>query len=746
MKLKPTALGAAIACGALIIGWLAIPQALIPGFDQVRARWRPSDAQLLDRHGEPIHEVRIDRHGRRLAWTSLDDISPALVRVVIASEDRRFLSHRGVDFLAVGGSLRSAIAGGRARGASTITMQLAALLAPELIPAGRRRGLWQKLIQIKTALALERRWSKRQILEAYLNLATYRGELQGVAAAARVMFAKQPQGINFSEAIVLAALLKAPNARRDALARRAQGLRLAMAADAPASAEVADAIGFALAHRGNDFKRMVLAPGLADRWLHENPSLRCTLDRDLQSFAAQTLRAQILEVRDRHVQDGAVLVVDNATGEVWAYVAGTGDLSSAPYVDGVRAERQPGSTLKPFLYALALQRRLLTPASLLLDTPLELPEERGLYRPLDYDRQFRGLVSMRTALASSLNVPAVRTADLVGVEALADHLRHLGFAEIVEQGDYYGASLALGSADVSLWNLVNAYRTLANGGVLTPMHIFVTSPPPRPVVGDSALSPLPHLVVGEGGGEGSDTLPESTSAISPKPTRIYDPATAYLISDVLADRASRSATFGFENNLATRFWSAVKTGTSKDMRDNWCVGYTNRFTVGVWAGNFSGAAMRDVTGITGAAPVWLEVMNYLYEHFGSGPVTRPPGLSAKMVEFPHRVEPARREWFIAGTEPNNAIARLNDLVPRILSPTADTIIALDPDIPRALQRVKFEAGPGAAGSRWTLDAHDLGSAADLILWPPVRGIHTLALIDRTGHALDQVSFQVRGSE
>ena len=513
MKLKPTTQAAAIACGILIIAWLAIPQPPIPRFDQVRARWRPSDAQLLDRHGEPIHEVRIDRHGRRLAWTWLDDISPALIRVIIASEDRRFPSHHGVDFLAFGGSLRSWIAAGRARGASTITMQLAALLAPELIPAGRRRGLWQKLIQIKTAFALEHRWSKRQILEAYLNLATYRGELQGVAAAARVMFGKQPQGINSSEAIVLAALLKAPNARRDALARRAQGLRLAMAADAPALAEVGDAIGRALAHRGNDFKRTVLAPGLAERWLHAHPSLRCTLDRGLQSFAAQTLRTQILEVRDRHVQDGAVLVVENATGEIWAYVAGTGDLSSAPYVDGVRAERQPGSTLKPFLYALAVQRRLLTPASLLLDTPLELPEERGLYRPLDYDRQFRGLVSMRTALASSLNVPAVRTADLVGVEALADHLRHLGFAEIVEQGDYYGASLALGSADVSLWNLVNAYRTLANGGVLSPMHIFLTSPAPRPVVGDSALS-LSHIQLWERVRVGSDAPQVTTNALA----------------------------------------------------------------------------------------------------------------------------------------------------------------------------------------------------------------------------------------
>ena len=485
----------------MAVAWCAIPQPTMPGFDEVRARWQPSDAQLLDRHGEPIHEVRIDRHGRRLAWVALDDISPALVKAVILSEDRRFWRHRGVDFVAIAGSIHSRIAGRRGRGASTITMQVASLMDPALTSTRHRRTAWQKVIQMKAALAIERRWSKRQILEAYLNLVTYRGELQGVGAAARVMFAKQPQGIGAGEAVVLATLLKAPNASRTALDRRAQRLRLAMAADAPARQEVADAVGRATARRGSDFSRVTLAPGLAERWLRgANPSLRCTLDRGLQGFAVRALRSQILEVRDRHVQDGAVLVVENATGEVWAYVAGTGDLSSAPYVDGVRAPRQPGSTLKPFLYALALQRRLLTPASLLLDTPLELPEERGLYRPLDYDRQFRGLVSMRTALASSLNVPAVRTADLAGVDALADHLRRLGFAEVVEQGDYYGASLALGSADVSLWNLVNAYRTLANGGVLTPMRLSL-SPLPNSAVGDSILSPLPHSVAGAGEGE-----------------------------------------------------------------------------------------------------------------------------------------------------------------------------------------------------------------------------------------------------
>ena len=228
-----------------------------------------------------------------------------------------------------------------------------------------------------------------------------------------------------------------------------------------------------------------------------------------------------------------------------------------------------------------------------------MPEQRGIYRPLDYDREFRGLVSMRTALASSLNVPAVRTTDMVGVEVFADRLRRLGFSGLVEEGDYYGAALALGSADVTLWQLVNAYRTLANGGKYSDLRL-------------------------------------TTDADTQKSTRIYSPEASFVISDILSDRASRSTTFGLENSLATRYWSAVKTGTSKDMRDNWCVGYTDRFTVGVWVGNSSGAPMRDVTGITGAAPTWLNVMNYLHDRFGSGQIVRPPGRGSQRGELPRR--------------------------------------------------------------------------------------------------------------
>src|SRR5208282_5067839 len=304
------------------------------------------------------------------------------------------------------------------------------------------------------------------------------------------------------------------------------------------------------------------------------------------------------------------------------------------------------------------------------DTPLELPEQRGIYRPLDYDRQFRGLVSMRTALASSLNVPAVRTTDMVGVEVFADRLRRLGFSGLVEEGDYYGAALALGSADVSLLQLVNAYRTLANGGRYSDLRL-------------------------------------TTDADTHTSTQVYSPEAAFVISDVLSDRASRSTTFGLENSLATRYWSAVKTGTSKDMRDNWCVGYTDKFTVGVWVGNSSGASMREVTGITGAAPVWLDVMNYLHDRFGSGQMARPPGVEAAAVRFPNSVEPPRREWFIAETQPSSPLVELDDANPRILSPAPGTIVALDPDIPPREQRIGFEASRGSRDLHWILDGHVL---------------------------------------
>jgi penicillin-binding protein 1C len=588
-------------------------------------------------------------------------------------------------------------------------MQLASLLDPALGRSQSRKTMVRKFRQILAALALERRWSKQEILEAYLNLVTYRGELQGIGAASRVMFGKAPQGIDSAESVVLAALIRAPNARRESVAIRANALSRALGSSGPSRVAIASSLDTAFSNRGSDYARIALAPHLAERLLNgDSGSARCTLDRELQRFVIDTLHRQIVDVRDRRVDDGAVIIVENSTGEVWAYVGGAGDLSDAPDFDAIRATRQPGSTLKPFLYALAVDKHLLTAASLIEDTPLELPEQRGIYRPLDYDREFRGLVSMRTALASSLNVPAVRTTDMVGVEVFADRLRRLGFSGLVEEGDYYGAALALGSADVTLWQLVNAYRTLANGGRYSDLRL-------------------------------------TTDTNTQKSNQVYSPEASFVISDVLSDRASRSTTFGLENSLATRYWSAVKTGTSKDMRDNWCVGYTDKFTVGVWVGNSSGAPMRDVTGITGAAPTWLNVMNYLHDRFGSGQIVRPPDVALSEVSFPSGVEPPRQEWFVAETEPNSSLSNLDDSNPQILSPAAGTIIALDPDIPAVAQRVVFEARQGARNSCWILDGRALAPVRGELLWTPTPGAHTLSIARDSGSALQTIQFTVRGS-
>jgi penicillin-binding protein 1C len=674
----------------------------MPAFAQVREAWRPSDVRLLDRHGVVMHELRLDPTRRRLAWTPLHEISPALPAAVIASEDQRFFRHGGVDGRAVIAAALVRLRGGPPRGASTISMQVASLLDRALARGSGPRTASQKWRQMRLAWALERRWSKAEILEAYLNLVSFRGELQGVAAAAGVLFDKRPHGLTAAEAAVLSALLRAPGADAAIVERRASAIDGAQSS----AGEVTAAVARAVAAPDGAGPRVAMAPHLARRLLRDRAAgdARSTLDAQTQRVTFGAVTKQLLAVRAERVNDGAALVLDNATGDVLAYVGGAGELSSAPHVDGVQARRQAGSTLKPFLYALALDQRLLTPASLLEDSPLDVAVPGGIYRPQNYDDRFRGLVTTRIALASSLNVPAVRVLGLVGAGPFVTQLRQLGLA-LHEAGDYYGPSLALGSADVTLWELANAYRALANGGHWMPARVTT----------------------------------ERASAVAEV---VYSPEAAFLISQILSDREARAATFGLENPLGTPYWAAVKTGTSKDMRDNWCVGYSRRYTVAVWVGNFSGRPMRNVSGITGAAPAWLEIMDALHAGAIDGPPSPPPRLVQARVTGRDGARLPRREWFIAGTEPLEASFVAATSLARILAPVSGTIIAVDPDIPSDRQRVAFEARDATPSHRWVLDGADLGAGRDLMLWEPRRGRHTLTLRDgeRTAH---EVSFEVR---
>jgi penicillin-binding protein 1C len=688
------------ACLAWVLLLMAAPLwAAVPTPQEVKAAWRPSDATLLDRHGETLATVRVDMAGRRLAWVALDDISPTLGRAVLQAEDQRFMEHGGIDFQAIGKAAWDNLFGQqRTRGASTITMQLAGLLDPKLAPRSAGRTWARKWDQALAARELEAGWNKRQILEAYLNLASYRGELQGIGAAARGLFGKAPSGLDAGEAAILASLLRAPTAPPRAVAKRACALARELAArtdcaaiewevDAafartapPASAPVSAATGVT----PQLVRRLGGVPGSV---------VRSTLDAGLQRFTVAALRRHLAELAERNVGDGAVIVIDNASGDVLAYVANGG----AGEVDGVTALRQAGSTLKPFLYELALERGQLTAASLLDDTPIDIPTVGGLYVPQNYDHQYREAASVRTSLAGSLNVPAVRTLMLAGLERFHERLRLLGITSLTEAPEFYGWSLALGSGDVSLLELAHAYRTLANGGMQDGKR------------------------------------------------RVLDARASFIVADILSDRAARSTTFGLSNELATGFWSAVKTGTSKDMRDNWCVGFSDRYTVGVWVGNFDGRSMWDVSGVSGAAPVWRDVMDYLHRDRPSRAPAAPPGVVRQTVRFAPALEPERSEWFVRGTE----VALVEMLpparrAPRIVYPGADSVIALDPDIPAPLQRVSLRAY-GGAGLRWELDGANAGPADQGATWTPLPGGHELKLVGEDGRAVAAARFEVRGA-
>jgi penicillin-binding protein 1C len=549
-----------------------------------------------------------------------------------------------------------------------------------------------KLRQMRAALALERRWTKAEILEAHLNLVSFRGELVGVAAAARGLFDRDPHGLGAGESALLAALVRAPNAPPAVVAARA--CRIAPPDGAAPCAELEQLAVATLAAAPHVRARTTDAPHLAARLLARPDSVRVatTLDGPLQRHVAEVLDRQVRALGDRNVRDAAALVVDNAGGEVLAWVGGSGAGSSARHVDGVRARRQAGSALKPFLYARAFDERIVTPQTRILDTPLDVVTPLGTYRPENYDHGHRGPVAARAALAGSLNVPAVRVLQMVGVDDFVATLGALGFMGL-RDANFYGDSLALGSADVTLFEMVGAYRALAQGGAFTPLRV---EPGPR-----------------------ADER------------SVFSPAAAWLVADALSDRASRAATFGLESALATATWSAVKTGTSKDMRDNWCIGFTRRYTVGVWVGNFSGASMWGVSGVDGAAPAWREIVDALPRDGDEAPAP-PPGL-----------ERAGSDWAMAGTASAPVAAAGARAPRRIVAPQDGAVLALDPDIPDGRERTLLEAEPRDAALALVIDGRAVGSAAQPVLWSLARGRHELVLVDAGGARVDAVGFVVR---
>jgi penicillin-binding protein 1C len=699
---------AAVSLSLLVGGsWLwfqSLASDPLPSFQTVKAEFKPSDVWLLDRSGNPIEQMRIDQNGRRLSWTNLESVSFAMRSEVLKNEDREFYSHGGVDLKALASSAYQSLRKklfhqGLLRGGSTISMQVAALLASDsrrsvasdqAQASRKRRGITEKLRQMSLALKLESTWSKQQILEAYLNLVHFRGEIQGLSAASHLLFAKDPHGLTTLESSLLAAMISSPSASVKAAAEK-------LCRRTPDACPSFKALAENVERRdGRDRVAVHLAPHAARRLsklagASSSSFIHSNLDRSLQTRAILLASEQLKLLKERNVSDASILVVDNQSGNVLVYVGSIPEHSSAQAIDGIQTRRQAGSTLKPFLYGTAFEKGILTPVSLLNDQPFETDTGRGLYRPRNYDKKFRGVVTVRDALASSMNVPAVKTLELLGPDTFVEALQSVGF-ENLNSGEDYGVSLALGTADVSLWELVRAYRTFANGGLFS----------------DLKLERTPRSITGE--------------------ARAFSAATAYRIASILSDREARSSTFGLENPLATKFWTAVKTGTSKDMRDNWCVGFSSRYTVGVWVGNFSGDAMWDVSGISGAAPIWVGMMNALHEREKSEAPIKPRDLIEEdTYESPDLNQTSRLSFR------------------KILLPVSGSVMTFDPDIPLKKQKILLQAsGPADPTVKWVLNGKPLGRGDRPKLWSLKPGSYSLKLISRNG-VEDQATFTVRAS-
>jgi penicillin-binding protein 1C len=625
----------------------------------VHKSYQPSDVWIVDHQGYPMESIRTGEQKRSLEWVEWSDVSPAFRDLLVQAEDRRFYSHPGVDLLAISKALWERVLGHSYRGASTLTMQLIGLLKDGTVFS--RRTIKQKITQIIAALKLNAKWSKEEILEAYVNLVSFRGELVGLRAASLGYFGKNPSGLVREEAALLIGLLRSPNSTPDLVAKRA--CRILKESNCQSLESLSQQT---FSHPYSLLRAREMVPVLSKYFVENglNESvIRTSLDYRVQSLALKALREQLRALRNQNMKDGAVLILETKSGRAVAYIANGGaGVASSEQIDGIQTRRQAGSTIKPFVYATAFDWRLLTPAALIEDSPADIPisQGRGVYHPKNYDQIFRGLVSAGEALGSSMNVPTVRALQLVGESRVLDRLRTLGF-ERLQDDEYYGPSLALGAIDVTLWELTQGYRQFAISG----------------------------------------------SAFSEK--------TRKDIFNVLASPEYRRFTFGMDSLLTLPFPAAVKTGTSKDMRDNWCIGWTPQYTIGVWVGNFNGEPMWNVSGMSGAAPIWRSLMLALHPN---------PKGSLTNYEMPSTPLPSHT-------------------MSRIRYPAADMLVGFDPDIPLLQQKLPIEIENPQRGDKVYLNKRLLSKAQETTLWPLKKGKYKVELKSSSNQVVDSVSFEVR---
>jgi penicillin-binding protein 1C len=779
--------------GLLLLGLLLLSVRLLPYLTPIRAADLVQEQQaveFVDRNGLPLGTI-LTRDREHTVAVPLHQVSPRFIQAIVSAEDQRFYQHGALDGKAIVRSLLEAVQARRVvSGASTITMQLARMIdGSPRTPAGKLKEVW-------TAWRLAAGMNRDEILQAYINRLPMGGNIYGVEAASRIFLGVPASDLNAAQAGLLAAIPNDPNRLNpydhwEPLKRRQKYVLERMVADRFLTRDQAERAGqedITLQPRHQGIKTAAhFQFWLANQLPPTHPArVETTLDRPLQQFVETQVQQVLQSLASHNVHHAAVLVLDNSTGEVLAYV-GSPDYFADSQMgrnDGVQALRQPGSTLKPFLYELALERRVIRPNTILADVPTRyaIPGAK-LYTPSDYSETFQGPVRVRVALANSLNVPAVRVLEKVGVPAFLERLHQLGFTHLNQSPDYYGLGLTLGGGEVSLWELAQAYRAIAQGGKLVPLKVARQEAEGRGQKGEEMGK------VGKVGKVG-EISPSPSSPLSPPSSLSPSSSSSWsLVTDMLADRHARARAFGVESLLALPFAAAVKTGTSSDFRDTWTVGFTTDYTVATWVGNFDGSAMQRVTGVTGAAPLWNRIMLHLHENREPGAFPAPEGLVKRPIcalsgarpipacptvvqeyLFPEDLAEYDRQpdpFFPTVTTANGQSAQRLKLPPeynewlsmqptplaadgelRILSPRDDDSFLLDrspnPAEPAQKLEFKLETSP-TQPVEWRLNGKTIATqSTPSLFWIAQPGNWILQV--KSGDRTDQVHFQVQWNE
>jgi penicillin-binding protein 1C len=676
--------------------------------------------QVLARDGTPLSYTR-ENMWNTSDVVGLNDVPALLQRAFIMAEDQHFLEHHGIDWTArLAAGWQNLRAGTTVRGASSITEQTVRILHP------RPRTLWSRWLESFEASRLESRFSKSQILTFYLNQVPYADRRRGVVQAARLYFDRGLETLSPAEQLALAVLVRSPVRmdlrRNEPRARRAieqLANRMVERGDlTPIQREQvrADPLNLSASSTSPDASHFV-SHVLAESGAQQPPPdrIHTTLDPNYQRITQRILDSALARLNKRGVKDAAVLVIDHRRNEIQAWAVGQSQ-STAGY-DAVLTPRQPGSTMKPLLYALALEQGW-TAATLIDDSELTESIGTGQHTFHNYSHLHYGPLRLREALGNSLNIPAVKTLKFVGQNRFLERLHAIGITSLTQHPDFYGDGLALGNGEVSLYEMAQAYTVIARQGRYRPLTILTEDGEPR------------------------------TEA------RIFSPEIATLIGNILADPDARMLEFG--RGLQFPVETAIKTGTSTDYRDAWAIAFDYRHTIAVWMGNLDGSTMNGVTGAVGPAMV----LRSLFSELNRDQETRDLALSRGLIQA--RI--CRRdgsvaddncasttEWFVPGTAPARSGATAADGAQyRLLQPTVGLLVARDPRIPSELEALPMQVAPVAGLSRvdWYVDGEQVSSTTVArYAWPLVRGRHAVYTRIWDGaadaaHVTEPVRFQV----